>query len=115
MGHREFSHEIQFSASLHMYLKIVCVMQLSFKDIRGMVEHNTQLRTLVRSLGQQNEQREQELKVCNLAFSLFNPLVVFLALSCACAWIINNFSLEEDHVYCANLQLLYMLSLTGRV
>uniref|UniRef100_A0A7I4FVD3 Nucleoprotein TPR/MLP1 domain-containing protein n=1 Tax=Physcomitrium patens TaxID=3218 RepID=A0A7I4FVD3_PHYPA len=31
-------------------------------DIRGMVEHNTQLRTLVRTLGQQNELKEQELK-----------------------------------------------------
>ncbi|KAH9575892.1 hypothetical protein CY35_01G134800 [Sphagnum magellanicum] len=35
---------------------------LTFKDIRGMVEHNSQLRTLVRSLAQQNEQKEQELK-----------------------------------------------------
>jgi hypothetical protein len=38
-------------------------IQLTFKDIRGMVEHNSQLRTLVRSLAQQNEQKEQELKV----------------------------------------------------
>ncbi|CAK9272885.1 unnamed protein product [Sphagnum jensenii] len=35
---------------------------LTFKDIRGMVEHNSQLRALVRSLAQQNEQKEQELK-----------------------------------------------------
>ncbi|CAM6048370.1 unnamed protein product [Sphagnum compactum] len=35
---------------------------LTFKDIQGMVEHNSQLRALVRSLGQQNEQKEQELK-----------------------------------------------------
>jgi hypothetical protein len=28
-----------------------------------MVEHNSQLRALVRSLAQQNEQKEQELKV----------------------------------------------------
>ncbi|CAM6020254.1 unnamed protein product [Sphagnum balticum] len=35
---------------------------LTFKDIRGMVEHNSQLRMLVRSLAQQNEQKEQELK-----------------------------------------------------
>ncbi|CAM6041833.1 unnamed protein product [Sphagnum compactum] len=38
-------------------------IQLTFKDIRGMVEHNSQLRTLVRSLAQQNEQKEHELKV----------------------------------------------------
>jgi hypothetical protein len=38
-------------------------IQLTFKDILGMVEHNSQLRTLVRSLAQQNEQKEQELKV----------------------------------------------------
>jgi nucleoprotein TPR len=35
---------------------------LSFKDIRGMVEHNSQLRKLVRTLGQQNELKENELK-----------------------------------------------------
>ncbi|CAK9858328.1 unnamed protein product [Sphagnum jensenii] len=35
---------------------------LTFKDIQGIVEHNSQLRTLVRSLAQQNEQKEQELK-----------------------------------------------------
>lgn len=35
---------------------------LTFKDIRGMVQHNTQLRTLVRTLGQQNELKERELK-----------------------------------------------------
>jgi len=42
----------------------LCFVQLSFKDIRGMVEHNSQLRKLVRTLGQQNEVRENELKVC---------------------------------------------------
>lgn len=35
---------------------------LTFKDIHGMVEQNSQLRSLVRSLGHQNEEREKELK-----------------------------------------------------
>jgi hypothetical protein len=38
-------------------------IQLTFKDIREMVEQNSQLRTLVRSLAKQTEQKEQELKV----------------------------------------------------
>jgi hypothetical protein len=38
-------------------------IQLTFKDIRGIVEQNSQLRMSVRSLAQENEQKEQELKV----------------------------------------------------
>lgn len=69
-----FSRELAPSDRLHhcilafsvLYASLIFIMsliQLSFKDIRGMVEHNTQLRTLVRTLGQQNELKEQELKV----------------------------------------------------
>ncbi|GLJ39262.1 hypothetical protein SUGI_0801160 [Cryptomeria japonica] len=38
------------------------VDKLTFKDIHGMVEQNCQLRSLVRTLSQRVEQREQELK-----------------------------------------------------
>eukprot|EP01018_Ginkgo_biloba_P028799 Gb_36757 [translate_table: standard] len=42
--------------------KVISDRLLTFKDIQGMVEQNCQLRSLVRTLAQQNEQREQELK-----------------------------------------------------
>lgn len=37
--------------------------QLKFKDIHGLVEQNVKLRSLVRSLSEQIESREMELKV----------------------------------------------------
>lgn len=40
------------------------VLQLAFKDITGLVEQNVQLRRLVRSLSEEIENRERELKVC---------------------------------------------------
>lgn len=42
--------------------KVISDRLLTFKDIHGMVEQNCQLRSLVRTLAHQNEQREQELK-----------------------------------------------------
>lgn len=38
-------------------------LQLTFKDINGLVEQNVQLRTLVRSLSDQIENKELEFKV----------------------------------------------------
>lgn len=42
--------------------KVISNRLLTFKDIHGMVEQNCQLRSLVRTLSQQVEQRQQELK-----------------------------------------------------
>lgn len=42
--------------------KVISDRLLTFKDIHGMVEQNCQLRSLVRTLAHQNEQRELELK-----------------------------------------------------
>lgn len=39
------------------------LLQLTFKDINGLVEQNVQLRSLVRSLSDQIENRDSELKV----------------------------------------------------
>lgn len=38
-------------------------MQLAFKDIRGLVEQNSQLRTLVRTLAEENEEKEALFRV----------------------------------------------------
>lgn len=38
-------------------------LQLTFKDINGLVEQNAQLRSLVRKLSDQIENKEVELKV----------------------------------------------------
>lgn len=42
--------------------KVISDRLLTFKDIHGMVEQNCQLRSLVRTLAHQNEQREEEIK-----------------------------------------------------
>ncbi|KAH9302237.1 hypothetical protein KI387_013820, partial [Taxus chinensis] len=42
--------------------KVISDRLLTFKDIHAMVEQNCQLRSVVRTLSQQVEQREQELK-----------------------------------------------------
>ena len=47
--------------------------QVTFKDMNGLVEQNTQLRSLVRRLSDQIENREAELKVSSYLchYSLF--------------------------------------------
>lgn len=57
-----------FPVLLDDYLIVIFWMlkckQLTFKDINGLVQQNAQLRSLVRNLSDQLENREKEFKVC---------------------------------------------------
>ncbi|KAK1368675.1 hypothetical protein POM88_034767 [Heracleum sosnowskyi] len=61
--------------------RVIFERLVTFKDINGLVEHNTQLRSLVRRLSDQIENREAELKVpSNLChYSLFTVNLMYVS------------------------------------
>lgn len=55
------------------------LLQLTFKDINGLVEQNVQLRSIVRSLSDQIEDKEAELKVISNFYAIiFHESILFI-------------------------------------
>lgn len=69
-------------------------LQVNFKDINGLVEQNTQLRSLVRRLSDQIESREAELKVSS---NLFYNYLFFVSLIQG-LHVLDSFSIINIHV-----------------
>lgn len=75
-----------------------------------MVEHNSQLRKVVRTLGQQNELRENELKVRTfflIPLSFMNEGFQFLLLN---MFLKDFLGSSDNHAYLASLDLGVLLS-----
>lgn len=51
-----------------MTIEFLLLLQLTFKDINGLVEQNVQLRSLCRNLSDQIEEKDAELKVIISSF-----------------------------------------------
>lgn len=67
-------------------------IQLTFRDINGLVEQNVQLRSLVRSLSDQLEDKDMELKVIKKFCLCMKPVILdhFLL-----EWSSTNFACME--------------------
>lgn len=59
--------------SLHPYKVVDIIMQMTFRDINGLVEQNVKLQSQVQRLSAELEKRDEELKVsiCVFPFSFF--------------------------------------------